>query len=75
MAGRGTLIAAALIATISATAAGAQEPAAYAAQHPDRDILNGGALTPASKLSAAELRAANAAAAGLAPARSNKPAR
>ena len=36
----------------AATSASAQfsEPAAYQAQHPDRDVLNGGALTPAGRL-------------------------
>ena len=29
------------------------EPAAFEAQHPDRDVLNGGALTPAAKAEAA----------------------
>ena len=75
MTGLKALAAAALIATIPATLALAQEPAAYAAQNPDRDILNGGTLTPASKLSAAELQSANAAAAGLASRRSSKPGR
>ena len=28
------------------------EPAAFQAQHPDRDVLNGGALTPAAGLAA-----------------------
>jgi hypothetical protein len=40
----------ALISTISATFALADGPAAYQAQFPDRDILNGGALTPAGRL-------------------------
>jgi hypothetical protein len=66
MTGRTTLVAAVLIAAILATSARADEPAAYAARNPDRDVLNGGAFTPASKLSAADLQAANAAAAGLA---------
>ena len=75
MTGLKALSAVALLAIIPATSALAQEPAAYAAQNPERDVLNGGAFTPASKLSAAELRAANAAAAGHAPGRSSKPAR
>ena len=29
---------------------GQQEPAAYASMHPDRDVLNGGALTPAGRM-------------------------
>jgi hypothetical protein len=28
------------------------EPAAFQAQHPDRDVLNGGALTPAGRVAA-----------------------
>jgi hypothetical protein len=66
-----TLVATALISAIAATPALAFEPAAYAAQYPDRDILNGGALTPAGRLGlenpggAAGLVAANKAAAGL----------
>jgi hypothetical protein len=28
------------------------EPAAFQAQHPDRDVLNGGALTPAARAAA-----------------------
>jgi hypothetical protein len=66
-----TLVATALISAIAATPALAFEPAAYAAQYPDRDILNGGALTPAGRSGlenpggAAGLVAANKAAAGL----------
>jgi hypothetical protein len=49
-----TLVAAALISTISATCALAQaaisEPGAFQAQFPDRDVLNGGALTPAGRM-------------------------
>jgi hypothetical protein len=41
------LVAAAL--TISATSALAQEPAEFQAMYPDRDVLNGGALTPAGR--------------------------
>jgi hypothetical protein len=41
-------------ATTSASAQGwffgQQEPAAYQAMHPDRDVLNGGALTPAGRM-------------------------
>jgi hypothetical protein len=29
---------------------GQQEPAAYQAMHPDRDVLNGGALPPAGRM-------------------------
>ena len=72
MTGPGTLVATALISAILATSALAQEPAAFAAQNPDRDVLNGGALTPAGKLAreqpggaAAALYAINKANAGL----------
>ena len=47
-----TLIAAALISTATIPSAFAawsfadQEPAAYASMYPNRDVLNGGALTP-----------------------------
>ena len=41
-------------ATASASAQGwfygQQEPAAYQAMHPERDVLNGGALTPAGRM-------------------------
>ncbi len=42
------VIAAAMMATagLTSTLAQAQEPAAFAAQNPDRDVLNGGQLTP-----------------------------
>src|SRR5207247_10881268 len=49
MTGLKTLVATALLSTISATFALAQEPAAFQAQFPDRDVLNGGALTPAGR--------------------------
>jgi hypothetical protein len=42
----------ALLSTIASTQVLAQsfgEPAAFAAQHPDRDVLNGGALTPEAR--------------------------
>jgi hypothetical protein len=50
--------AAALLLSIGATTSasaqgwffGQQEPAAYASMHPDRDVLNGGALTPAGRM-------------------------
>jgi hypothetical protein len=52
------LLAAALLLSLSATAPasaqgwffGQQEPAAFQAMHPDRDVLNGGALTPAGRM-------------------------
>jgi hypothetical protein len=54
MTGLKTLVAASLISTISATCALAQaamsEPEAFQAQFPDRDVLNGGALTPAGRM-------------------------
>jgi hypothetical protein len=43
------LAAAALLSAISAPAAFADDPDAFQAQYPDRDILNGGALTPAAR--------------------------
>jgi hypothetical protein len=43
-------VAAVLIGTISASYAAADEPAAFQAQYPDRDVLNGGALTPEGRL-------------------------
>lgn len=70
MAGLKLLVATALISTISATSALAQEPAAFQAQSPDRDVLNGGALTPAGRIlersgGAASLYEANKADAGI----------
>ena len=54
MTGLKTLVAAALISTISATCALAQaaisEPGAFQAMFPNRDVLNGGALTPAGRM-------------------------
>jgi hypothetical protein len=54
MTGIKTLVAAALISTISTTCALAQaaisEPGAFQAQFPNRDVLNGGALTPAGRM-------------------------
>jgi hypothetical protein len=52
------LLTAALLLSAGATPAvsaqgwffGQQEPAAYQAMHPDRDVLNGGALTPAGRM-------------------------
>lgn len=52
-----TLIAAGLMSTIAMTSANAQlptwasqEPAAFQAMYPNRDVLNGGALTPAGRM-------------------------
>ena len=51
-----TLIAAALISTATVSSAFAawsfadQEPAAFQAMYPNRDVLNGGALTPAGRI-------------------------
>jgi hypothetical protein len=52
-----TLIAAALMSMAAVTSASAQlplwansDPAAFQAQYPDRDVLNGGALTPAGRM-------------------------
>jgi hypothetical protein len=44
----------ALLSTIPSTGALAQfsEPAAFASQHPDRDVLNGGELTPEARAAA-----------------------
>lgn len=46
-----SLAAALLMSTLAVTAASAQfsEPAAYEAMHPERDVLNGGTLTPAAQ--------------------------
>ena len=50
------LIAAALISTATLSSASAawsfadQEPAAFASMYPNRDVLNGGALTPAGRM-------------------------
>ncbi|MBR0816756.1 hypothetical protein [Bradyrhizobium liaoningense] len=51
-----TLIAAALLSTATISSAFAawsfadQEPATFASMYPDRDVLNGGALTPAGRM-------------------------
>jgi hypothetical protein len=52
-----TLIAAALVSMTTVTSASAQlptwgdyNPDAFQAQYPDRDVLNGGALTPAGRM-------------------------
>ncbi|MBR1155543.1 hypothetical protein [Bradyrhizobium sp. JYMT SZCCT0428] len=72
MTGLKSLVASVLASAILATPLLAQEPAAYAAQNPDRDVLNGGVLTPAGRLAreqpgdaAAALYAINRANAGL----------
>jgi hypothetical protein len=50
------MIAAALISTATISSAAAawsfadQEPAAFASMYPDRDVLNGAALTPAGRM-------------------------
>jgi hypothetical protein len=49
MTGFKTLMLAALISTISITSVLAQEPAAFQSMFPNRDVLNGGALTPAGR--------------------------
>lgn len=41
---------AALMAMLPAATALAQEPSAFQAQFPNRDVLNGGALTPAGQM-------------------------
>jgi hypothetical protein len=66
-----TLVAATLMSAMSATSAFAGEPQDFEAIYPDRDSLNGGALTPAGRLAlepgggTASLYAANKAAAGI----------
>lgn len=51
-----TIAAAAVLAALAATPVLAQaafsEPAAFASMYPNRDVLNGGALTPAGRLEA-----------------------
>ena len=49
-----TLAAVLALSTLAATSALAQfsEPAAFEAQHPNRDVLNGGALTPEAQMRA-----------------------
>jgi hypothetical protein len=49
------VMALALFSTVLSTQLHAQsfsEPAAFASQHPDRDVLNGGALTPEARAAA-----------------------
>lgn len=50
-------------AAMASTFAQAQvsEPAAFQAQHPDRDVLNGGQLTPAARAAVGQYEGANAA--------------
>jgi hypothetical protein len=50
MTGLKALVAAALISAVPVAFALADEPAAFQAQYPNRDVLNGGALTPAGRL-------------------------
>ena len=57
MTGLKTLVATALLSMTAVTAARAQLPSwastypdAFQAQYPDRDVLNGGALTPAGRM-------------------------
>ena len=54
--------AAALLSQVSVTAQ-ANEPATFQAMYPDRDVLNGGAPTPASRLAPVPSAANNAPAA------------
>lgn len=54
MTGLKTLVAAALLSTLPAASALAQaalvDPDAYEAEYPNRDLLNGGQLTPAGRM-------------------------
>ncbi|MBV9062777.1 MAG: BA14K family protein [Alphaproteobacteria bacterium] len=57
MTGFKTVVAAALVSLAGASAANAQlpewaasHPGAFQSQYPDRDVLNGGALTPAGRM-------------------------
>jgi hypothetical protein len=69
MTGLKMLVAAALLSTVSAVSAHAQaafsEPKAFQAEYPNRDVLNGGTLTPAGRMGmelpdgAANVHAAN----------------
>ena len=56
-----TVIAAALLSAITATPvfaqAAIQEPGAFSFYYPNLDVLNGGAPTPAARLSPAEMQA------------------
>jgi hypothetical protein len=58
MAGRKTFVAAALMSAISATSALADDPDAFQAMYPNRDVLNGGALTPAGRMGLEQSRGA-----------------
>ena len=46
------VVSAVSIATVTSAFAQFSEPAAYEAQHPDRDVLNGGAPTPEAQMRA-----------------------
>jgi hypothetical protein len=60
MTGLKILVAAALLSTIAATQVLAgDEPAAFQSQNPNRDVLNGGQLTPEGRM-ALEQRGGNA---------------
>lgn len=65
MTGLKTLVTAALISTISATGALAQaaisEPGNFQAMYPNRDVLNGGELTPAGRMALQQAGGASAA--------------
>jgi hypothetical protein len=50
MTGLKVLVASSVMLMISAALAWCQEPAAFQAQYPNRDVLNGGQLTPAGRL-------------------------
>src|SRR5882724_4466574 len=57
MIGLKTIVAAALVSMTTVTSASAQlpswaasDPDSFQAQYPDRDVLNGGALTPAGRM-------------------------
>jgi hypothetical protein len=57
MIGLKTIVAAALVSMAAVTSASAQlpswaasDPDSFQAQYPDRDVLNGGALTPAGRM-------------------------
>lgn len=50
MTGPKLMAASAVVLMIWATPAASDEPAAFQAQYPNRDVLNGGALTPAGRL-------------------------
>nr|WP_291605078.1 hypothetical protein [Bradyrhizobium sp.] len=63
MVGIKTVMAAALMSLIAhapSFAQGFSEPAAFQATNPNRDVLNGGALTPAARLGLEQYGASNA---------------